>query len=80
MPQAPSAGAPVETRYGFHIIRLDRRIDGRELPFEVVADRIADYLTENVERRAIAQYIARLASLASIEGVAIANADAMRVH
>ena len=73
-------GEPVETRYGFHIIRLDRRIDGRELPFELVADRIADYLTESVERRAMAQYIARLASRASIEGVAIANADAMRVH
>jgi peptidyl-prolyl cis-trans isomerase C len=72
--------APVETRYGFHVIRLDRRIDGRELPFEVVADRVADYLTENVERRAIAQYVARLASQSAIEGVAIANADAMRVH
>ncbi len=33
---------PVATRYGFHVIRLDRRHDGRLLPYEVVAGRIAD--------------------------------------
>ena len=79
---APGAmtSAPVETRYGFHIIRLDRRIAGRDLPFDMVADRIADYLTESVERRAVAQYIARLASTATIEGIAIADAEALRVH
>jgi peptidyl-prolyl cis-trans isomerase C len=71
---------PIETRYGFHIIRLDRRIDGRELPFEMVTDRVAGYLKEHVERRAIAQYIALLASAATIEGIAMANAESMRVH
>lgn len=71
---------PVETRYGFHIIRLDRRIDGSDLPFELVADRIADYLTESVGRRAVAQYVARLASKADIEGIVLADAEAMRVH
>ncbi|WP_295814917.1 tRNA (adenosine(37)-N6)-dimethylallyltransferase MiaA, partial [uncultured Nitratireductor sp.] len=39
--------APVETRYGFHIIRLERRHEGRELPYEAVAERIADYLRES---------------------------------
>ena len=29
---------PVATRYGFHIIRLDRKHEGRELPFELVAE------------------------------------------
>jgi peptidyl-prolyl cis-trans isomerase C len=33
---------PVATRYGFHIIRLDRRHEGRTLPYEAVAARIAD--------------------------------------
>lgn len=60
---------PVETRYGLHIIRLDRRIEGRELPFDAVAGRIADYLTESAQRRATAQYIARLVTRAEIAGV-----------
>jgi len=70
----------VATRYGFHIVRLDRKHEGRELPFELVADRIADHLQECVQRRALAQYIARLASAARIEGIELAGADeAMQV-
>jgi peptidyl-prolyl cis-trans isomerase C len=71
---------PVATRYGFHIIRLDRKHEGRVLPYEVVADRIADYLRESVRRRADAQYIARLVTAARIEGIELAGADALRVH
>ena len=74
------APEPVATRYGFHIIRLDRKHEGRELPFELVADRIAEYLQESVQRRALAQYIARLATAAKIEGVDLASAEAMRVN
>ena len=72
--------APVATRYGFHIIRLDRKHEGRQLPYELVADRIADYLRESVRRRADAQYVARLVSAAQIEGIDLAGADALRVH
>jgi len=72
--------APVATRYGFHIIRLDRKHDGQVLPYELVAGRIADYLRETVRRRADAQYIARLVTAAKIEGIDLAGADALRVH
>ena len=71
---------PVATRYGFHIIRLERKIEGRELPFEAVAAQIAEYLAESVQRRAIAQYVARLASRAEIAGIDLAGAEAHRVH
>ena len=71
---------PVATRYGLHIIRCERKIEGRELPFELVADRIADYLQESVQRRAIAQYIARRASTAEIAGVDLPNAELLRVN
>jgi peptidyl-prolyl cis-trans isomerase C len=71
---------PVVTRYGFHIIRLDRKHDGRPLPYEAVAGRIANYLRESVRRRADAQYIARLVTAAQIKGVDLAGADALRVH
>jgi peptidyl-prolyl cis-trans isomerase C len=79
---APGAttASPVETRYGLHIIRLARRIEGRQLPFEFVASRIADYLRESVTRRATAQYIARLVSAATITGVVLADAQAHRVN
>jgi peptidyl-prolyl cis-trans isomerase C len=70
---------PVETRYGFHIIRLERRIGGRELPFEFVRDRIAGYLAERVHRIAVAQYVARLAGLVRIEGVALPAPADLRV-
>ncbi len=74
------ARTPIATRYGFHVIRLDRKHEGRTLPYEVVAGRIADYLRESVRRRADAQYIARLVSAARIEGVELAGAEALRVH
>jgi peptidyl-prolyl cis-trans isomerase C len=76
-----SIGAePVATRCGFHIVRLNRKHEGRELPFELVAERIAEYLQESARRRAMAQYIARLGAAAQIEGVDLASAEAMRVN
>jgi len=72
--------APVATRYGLHVIRLDRKHEGRMLPYEAVAARIADYLRASVRRRADAQYVARLVSAARIEGIELAGADALRVH
>ena len=71
---------PVETPYGYHIVRLGRKHDGKTLPYALVADRIADYLSESVRRRAHAQYVARLASAAAIEGIAFGGAEAHRVN
>ncbi|MGP8230711.1 MAG: hypothetical protein ACLQUM_15285 [Steroidobacteraceae bacterium] len=47
---------------------------------KLVADRIAEYLQERVERRALAQYIARPATAARIDGIELAGAEAMRVN
>jgi len=71
---------PVETRYGLHLIRLDRRIAGNILPFESVSSRIGEYLTERARRTATAQYLARLVSHARISGIEIAGAEAHRVY
>ena len=60
---------PIESRYGLHIVRLDRRIEGRQMPFELVRDRIADYLEEAVHRRALRQYVTILAGRAKLTGV-----------
>lgn len=66
---------PVKTRFGVHVIRAGRRLAGRQLPFELVQDKIADYLEEASWRRAVAQYLAILASRADIGGVVLAAAD-----
>lgn len=66
--------APVETRYGIHLIHLRRRIDGRQLPFEAVRERIESYLDEHVRRQATAQYVSLLIGRADIRGIALQGA------
>lgn len=61
----------VNTRYGFHIVAVDQRIPGEQLPFELVADRVALALRATTERRALAQYVRVLAGQAELEGVDI---------
>lgn len=60
---------PVKTRFGVHVLRLDRRIEGRTIPFEAAQQKIAGYLEESAWRRAVAQYIAILGGRAHIEGI-----------
>ena len=69
----------VKTPYGLHILRLDRKIEGSVLPFDLVSARIAEYLRDTVTRRATAQYVARLVSGAEIEGVTLAGATGHQV-
>lgn len=66
---------PVRSRYGVHVLRLDRRIDGRQLPFEAVRERIADYLQTASWQRAVAQYIRILAGQAEIRGIDLGAAS-----
>ena len=60
--------APIESRYGVHIVEIDHKEEGKPLPFDMVKTRIAEYLNEKVRRKAIAQYIEALISDAEIEG------------
>jgi peptidyl-prolyl cis-trans isomerase C len=62
---------PLRSRHGFHIIRLDRKIEGREAAFEAARARIASFLAETRERQAIAGFIAHLARQADIRGVSL---------
>lgn len=59
---------PIETRYGFHLVFLERKVPGKALPFDAVHAKIADYLAERVRRKAIAQYIEVLIGEAEIQG------------
>lgn len=62
---------PVPTPFGFHVLQLDRRIDGRDLPFEMVEKRIAGYLHDASWRRAVHQYIQLLAGRGDVTGLAL---------
>jgi peptidyl-prolyl cis-trans isomerase C len=66
---------PVLSRFGWHVLRLDRRIDGRELPFEMVEERIRLHLESRAWTAAAARYAAELATEARAKGVALSLAD-----
>lgn len=59
----------VTTRHGFHIISVDQRIEGKQLPYELVRDDVAAELRRSSEARALSQYVRVLAGQADIEGV-----------
>ncbi|PCJ70597.1 MAG: peptidylprolyl isomerase [Rhodobiaceae bacterium] len=60
---------PVKTRYGVHVLQLDRQILGQALPFEAVHKKIASYLEEASWRTAVAQYVRVLAGRADVKGI-----------
>lgn len=62
---------PVRSRFGWHILRLHRRIDGRTLDFEAVRDRIADMLEARSWSVEATRYVANLAAVNDVEGVLI---------
>lgn len=59
----------VTTRHGFHIISIDQRIDGKQLPYEFVRDDVAAELRRRSEARALSQYVRLLAGSAELDGV-----------
>jgi peptidyl-prolyl cis-trans isomerase C len=61
----------VRTRFGFHILCVERREPGRTLPFEVVQGRILDRLSERMSGGALARYVRQLAASAAVSGIEI---------
>lgn len=64
---------PVRSRFGWHVLRLQRRIPGQTLPFEHVQGRIADMLEARSWSVESARYVAALAGRNQVEGVLIAE-------
>ncbi|MDH5723473.1 MAG: peptidylprolyl isomerase [Alphaproteobacteria bacterium] len=71
---------PVETEVGYHIIKVHKHLEGKELPFETVQDRISDYLSCHSWQRAFSQYIQLLAGRAEISGFNLKLADSVLVQ
>jgi peptidyl-prolyl cis-trans isomerase C len=65
---------PVASRYGFHVLRLDRLVRGELIPFEQSRPEIERHLVDTAWRRGVSQYLHILAGRARIEGVAVPTA------
>ena len=68
---------PVESRYGYHVIWVNHRVDGEQLPFDIVQDKIVTYLDQRVYRKAVSQYIQILMNEAEIEGIELEEGSAL---
>lgn len=66
-----TAREPIRSRFGWHILRLHRRVEGRTMTFEMVRERIADMLEARSWSIEAARYVARLAARNRVEGVLI---------
>jgi peptidyl-prolyl cis-trans isomerase C len=65
----------VRTRFGFHLVAVDRLIPGAKLPFDAVRNDIAKRLRAMVEERALRQYVSVLAGRADIRGANLNAAE-----
>lgn len=59
----------IDTRFGFHVVRVDRKIPGPPVDFDYARNMIVDYLAERQNRIAVRQYIDGLLSTAHVQGV-----------
>lgn len=66
------AAEPVRSRFGWHILKLERRIEERDLPFGVAAEQIRLHLESRAWTVAASRYVAALAEAASGKGIALA--------
>lgn len=65
------AAEPVESRYGFHIIRLDARAEGEILPFEAVETSLRSALEKAAWVRASRAFVDTLADRAQVTGITL---------
>ncbi|MBL4726441.1 MAG: peptidylprolyl isomerase [Rhizobiaceae bacterium] len=71
---------PASTPFGYHVIQLDRIIEGKTLPFDMVHGRIAAWLEAASWSRAVSQYIGILVNKAEIEGIDLGAVDGSLVQ
>jgi len=63
------AKSPIESRYGFHVVNITRKIEGKPLEYNMVADKVKGYLTHRASHLAIQAYIQELVESSNIEGI-----------
>lgn len=63
----------VESRFGHHVVQVDRVALGQDLPFEAVEERIRAFLAQLIEQRKHQEYLARLIEQSEIRGVDLSD-------
>ncbi|MGC5698989.1 peptidylprolyl isomerase [Pseudomonas sp. NFXW11] len=74
------APKPLESRYGWHVLQVDQRIEGQPLPYEAVATSIRTQLQQGVWQKAVVQYLQTLVGAADIRGIRLQGADSPLVQ
>lgn len=69
----------IESRYGFHVVNVNRKIEGKQLEYDMVSDKVRGYLINSASHLAIQAYIQSLVEQADIQGVPI-KFDEENVH
>ncbi len=60
---------PIPTRFGWHLLRIIARDEGRPLLFESAREQVAAHVRAQSRRKAGVQYLQRLAAEANVRGV-----------
>ena len=70
----------IHTRFGFHIIDLQQRREGKALGFAEVRERVASQLAMQSRAKALHQYMSLLVGQARVQGVELDAADSPLVQ
>ena len=60
--------SPIESRYGCHVVNVNRKVNGEKQSFDACKDRIKQYLEDQLYAQAVSQYISILVSEADVQG------------
>ncbi|MHC9510596.1 peptidylprolyl isomerase [Kangiella sp. M94] len=60
---------PIESRYGYHIVFINKKIAGKQLEYSMVSEKIHDYLNLRRHRQAVSDYLYQLVEDSTIEGL-----------
>lgn len=63
------AGFPVESRWGYHVVRIDEMATGEAQEFAEVRERIADYLELQTQQIELQHYLLRLQERYGVRGL-----------
>lgn len=72
--------APVLTRHGWHVIRMDAHAEGAVLPFEAVRSKIAEAMEKAAWTRAARAFVDELVASAQIAGADLGGHQTGRDH
>lgn len=71
---------PVASEFGHHIIKVHKRVEGRQMPYDMVYATIHQYLHQKSWNQAFCQYIQLLAGRAIIQGFELPSSQSPLVQ